>query len=374
MDSAPDASQQSAAGSRSAAIGRSIPYFRPKASVVVVNYNGGASLERCLTSLGTGGCCDSEVILVDNASTDDSADQVEQQFPWVNLVRSHVNAGFGQGNNLGARLARGEYLAFLNPDTLVDQSWLQCLVAALEADPSAGLATSKLALLAQPETVNACGNEIHFTGLTLCRGLGARVSSFTQREEVAAVSGAAFGVRHDLFDALGGFDSSFFLYLEDTDLSLRARLAGCSCILAPASLVYHDYELTFDPLKVFCLERNRYLLLLKCWRWRTLLLLLPALLLAELVSWGFLLVHNPRWWTSKLRAYVWVVTHWASIMASRAQTQALRQVGDRALLAVCTDRLDFAQTNSGIASSCAQAVFNPLFHLFYGVTLALVRW
>lgn len=346
----------------------------PRASVVIVNYNGGADLKRCLRSLREDAGFRDEIIVVDNASTDDSCVDVQRDSPYVTVLRNPTNVGFGRGNNQGAQLAHGQYLAFLNPDTLVSPCWLQALIAALESDPGAGLATSKLLLLAERDLVNTCGNELHFTGLTLCRGMGAQEANFNRTEEVAAVSGAAFAMRRDLFESLGGFDGDFFLYLEDTDLSLRARLAGYRCLVVPSSVVYHDYQLAFGPVKVFCLERNRYLLLLKSFRWRTLLVLLPALLLSELVAWGFLLLSDWRWCTSKLRAYAWILTHLPAVLNSRARTQAIRRRSDRDLLAACTYRLDFAQTGSGRAVSAARLIFNPLFWALYRATMAVVRW
>jgi len=250
----------------------------PCASVIIVNYNGDATLERCLRSLCADGG-DYELIVVDNASTDGSADMVERDFAQVRLIRADANIGFGEGNNLGVRAATGQFLAFLNPDTVVEPGWLAALIAPLEADPLIGLTTARVLLLDDPQRINTCGNEMHYTGLTLCRGMGAKRGALAEPADVDAVSGAAFAIRRDLYEALGGFDGSFFLYMEDADLSLRARLAGYRCRYVPAAVVYHAYTLRFGPRKTYYQERNRYLMLLKGMRWPTLLALLPALLL-----------------------------------------------------------------------------------------------
>ncbi|UCC63064.1 MAG: glycosyltransferase family 2 protein [Anaerolineae bacterium] len=342
-------------------------------SVIVVNHNGRAHLEACLRSLLQDGR-DYEIVLVDNASTDGSVAYVARAFPQVRLIRNETNQGFGRGNNAGARWARGEYLAFLNPDTIVEPEWLEALVRALEADPQAGLATAKILLLADGERINTCGNEVHCTGLTLCRGLGMGRDAFAARSEVGAVSGAAFAVRRQVFEALEGFDEPFFMYLEDTDLSWRARLAGYRCLYVPQSVVYHDYRLRFGPDKTYYLERNRYLMLLKSLRWRTLLVLLPALLLGEVVTWGFMLLRERRRLSNKLRAYAWIARHWDQIMASRRQTQALRRVKDRDLIAGCTHRLAFEQTGDGVIARAVHLVFDPLFFLCKQLALVLIRW
>jgi GT2 family glycosyltransferase len=342
--------------------------------VIIVNYNGGADLTRCLRALLADDRGDVEMIVVDNASTDGSAEQVAREFPGVRLVRSATNLGFGEANNVGARQARGEFLAFLNPDTVVAPGWLEPLLAALEADPRVGLATSQILLLDDTEQVNTCGNDVHITGLTLCRGAGLRRGTLAAPEDVGAVSGAAFAMRRALFETLGGFDGPFFLYLEDTDLSLRARLMGYRCRYVPESLVYHAYTLRFGPRKTFYQERNRYLMLLKTLRWPTLLALLPALLLAEVVTWGFVLARDRRRLANKLRAYAWVAAHWREVMERRHRTQALRRVRDRELLARCTYRLAFEQAGPNWAARAAHVGFDPLFFAFQRLALALIWW
>jgi len=346
----------------------------PEASVIIVNHNGEEHLESCLRSLTLANPQDYEIIVVDNASTDGSADFVERTFPGVRVIRNHVNGGFGQGNNLGARWARGEYLAFLNPDTVAEPGWLASLVGALKECPWAGLATPKILLLNDPERINTCGNVMHLTGLTQCHGMNMDRNAFAEREQIDAVSGAAFVIRRDLFDSLGGFDEGFFLYMEDTDLSYRARLVGSECIYVPSSVVYHDYVLSFGPSKIFYQERNRYLMLLKAMRWRTLLVLLPTLLVAEVLTWGFVLLRERSQLLDKLRAYVWIVRHWNQVLRQRCRIQAARETSDRELLAQSAYRLPFEQTGGGLVACLAHLMFDPAFFVLHRMSLALIRW
>lgn len=344
------------------------------ASVIVVNYNGGQRLLDCLASLLPSCGSDTEIILVDNASTDGSGLAAAQAFPGIRFIANSHNQGFGAANNQAAGIARGRYLAFLNPDTLVESGWLAALIAALEADPQAGLATARILLLDDPSRINTCGNDIHCTGLTLCRGLGLTHDALDCPAEVGAVSGAAFVLRRDLFMQLGGFDARFFLYVEDTDLSWRARLAGYRCIYVPSSVVLHDYTLRVGPQKIYYQERNRYLMLLKTLRWPTFLVLAPALLLAELIAWGFVLLHDRKHMANKVRAYAWILRHWRWVMAQRREVQAQRRVHDYTLLRACTSRLAFAQTGSGWLVVLADSCFNPIFLVLQRLALALIRW
>jgi len=126
--------------------------------------------------------------------------------------------------------------------------------------------------------------------------------------------------------------------------------------------------------KTFYQERNRYLMLLKSLRWRTLLVLLPALLLGEVVTWGFVLLRERQRLANKLRAYAWIVKHWGEVVESRRQTQALRTVRERDLIACCTHQLAFEQTGDGVVARWAHLVFDSLFFVLHRLALALIWW
>jgi GT2 family glycosyltransferase len=350
------------------------PDDRRRASVIIVNYNGREHLDRVLRSLQRDGRPDYEVIVVDNASSDGSAQHVAIRFPGVRLMRNNANLGFAAANNRAARQARGDYLAFLNPDTEVEPGWLEALIGALEAQPSAGLVTAQVLLMHDRGRTNTCGNNMHITGFTLCRAMGTPRSSDGTSVVVGAASGAAFAMRRDLYEALGGFDESFFLYMEDSDLSLRARLAGYCCLYVPSSLVYHDYRLCFGPQKTYYQERNRYAMLLKTFRWPSLLALVPALILGEVVAWGFVLLYEPGRLVNKLRAYTWIARHWLQLMQARRQTQLLRRVSDRDLLRLSTHRLDYGQIGNGPVSRIAGLILDPAFYILRSMVLGVVWW
>jgi GT2 family glycosyltransferase len=345
-----------------------------QASIIIVSYNAKEKLMRCLASVLQSLGDDCEIIVVDNASSEGNADTIESDFPEVTLIRSSTNLGFAAGCNLGAQQANGEYFVFLNPDTLVEENWLKALLKPLEASEQVGLTTSKILLLDSPERINTCGCNIHITGLTLCRGMGRSRQLYTQADEVGAISGAAFAIRRRLFDRLKGFDAEMFLYMEDTDLSLRARLLGFPTVYVPDSIVYHDYELRITPLKVFWQERNRYLMLLKSFKWRTLLLLLPVHLLAELITWSFVLLSDRSNLKNKLNAYRWILDNWSLVMQKRRATQALRAVSDREMIKQQGFKLDFGQATGGVVAGLAGLFFTPLFFILRSLALAILWW
>jgi GT2 family glycosyltransferase len=338
-------------------------------SVIIVSYNSRSHLTRCLSSvcadLGPGG----EVIVVDNGSSDGSAELVAAGFPQARLVRS-TNTGYAGGNNLGASLAQGEYLVFLNPDTEVEPGALAALVAPL-AEGRAGLTTACIVHMDAPEIVNTCGNAVHISGLTTCRGAGQPRSAHAEPVEVAAVSGAAFAIRRALFTALSGFDERFFMYVEDTDLSLRARLAGHACLYIPAAVVRHAYAPAFSPSKVYHLDRNRHFMLLKNFRRDSYLRLLPALLLAELLTWGFMLMRGPAYWPVKLRVYRWL---WDELRSSvvRSHSSIPNSAAERELLRGLGSRLAFEGAAGPLLARLAGAFFQPAFALARLPLLAMV--
>jgi GT2 family glycosyltransferase len=343
-------------------------------SVIIVNYNGRDYIGECLDALLSSVPAETEIIVVDNDSKDDSAAFIEEQYPGVVLVHNPLNGGFGQGNNLGVEHSSGEYLVFLNPDTRVTPGWLENMIVVLDSAPNVGMVTPKILLMNEPELINACGNDVHFTGLTLCRGARASADMHDQLAVVSAVSGAAFVMRRSVFDEIGGFDPLLFMYMDDTDLSLRVRQAGYECIYTPTSLVYHDYSLNFGPRKTYFQERNRYIMLLKSWRWRTLAMMVPPLLLAEVVTWGFVLTKERRNLVNKLRAYWDVLKVWPEIMAQRRDAQARRKVSDHQLLTELTYRMEFEQTGNDATTRLAHAVFDPLFFAAYRLMMLLIRW
>lgn len=347
--------------------------MEPSASIVVVSYNKKEDVTRCLASVKQTAHPSFEIIVVDNASTDGSADAAAG-FADVVSIRSDVNLGFGGGCNAGARRARGEHLVFLNPDTVVEPDWLTALLKPFETQPGVGLVTSKLLMLNEPSRINTCGNTVHLTGLTLCRGLGAARESFDSDEEVAAVSGAAFAIRRKVFESLGGFDETMFLYMEDTDLSMRARLAGWSSFFAAESVVYHDYSLKLFPLKVFYQERNRYVMFLKSLRWPTLIAMVPALLAAEMITWGFVVLYDRANFANKLRAYRSVGADWWTIMKARRATQETRKIRDHELLLHTSSKLELENAREGRLARFAQRIIDPFFYVLKRLTLAVVRW
>lgn len=212
----------------------------PLVSVIVVNWNGAAVLNRCLIALQQQRFRDFEVILVDNGSTDDSISRVEVDFPTIHVVRLEGNVGFASANNLGAEHARGQWLALLNNDAFPEPMWLQALVAATERYPSySGFASLQLQDCSE-DRIDGAGDTYHCWGVSWRAGVGEPLNEQWQVErDIFAPCAAAAMYRREEFLAAGGFDSNFFCYFEDVDLGFRMNMRGGKFRFIPQARVVH---------------------------------------------------------------------------------------------------------------------------------------
>jgi GT2 family glycosyltransferase len=235
----------------------------PFVSVIVVNYNGRHFLADCLGSLArqTYPRHRVEVILVDNASSDGSVVWVRGAHPWVTVVALARNAGFAEGNNVGFRLARGEWVALLNCDAAAEPYWLAESVRAGRAHELVGGVASQVLFRDRPGTINSTGLELYRDG----RG-GDRDFEALGHERNRAVGevfggcGAGLLLRKRMLNELGGFDPRLFMYYEDLDLAWRARRSGWRFIYTPAARVRHVFGGSAgvaSPLQLHYVERNR---------------------------------------------------------------------------------------------------------------------
>jgi GT2 family glycosyltransferase len=241
----------------------------PFVSIILVNYNGKHFLEDCLCSIQkqTYPANRFEIILVDNASRDGSAAFVRERFPQVQLIENKSNVGYASGNNLGFRKAKGNLIALLNNDTVVEPQWLEALVDAILLDPRVGAVSSKIYFKNRPGIINNAGLCLLPDGSGCDRGFHAPdQGQFNSPTEVFGACGAGMLMRRELFDDVGGFDDRLFMYYEDLDLAWRARIRGWRARFEPHSVVHHVHcgsSVEWSPFFLFYVERNRVLVNIK---------------------------------------------------------------------------------------------------------------
>jgi len=211
----------------------------PKITVVVVNFNGGAYLAKCVESLLRQTFPNFEAIIVDNASTDGSIETLERLPANCRIIKSATNLGFAAANNLAAREGRGEWLALLNPDAEAMPDWLYELMAAVEVHPGHRMVASLQISMDDPDYLDGAGDCYLAFGFAWRGGFGHLKSRAPGAGTCFAPCGAAALYPRQLFLDAGGFDENYFCYHEDVDLGFRLRLMGESCQFAPRARVMH---------------------------------------------------------------------------------------------------------------------------------------
>jgi GT2 family glycosyltransferase len=311
-------------------------------SVVVVTHDSREAIERSLPplldQLGEG----DELIVVDNASGDRSAEAARRLAPAARVVDTGANLGYGGGCNAGAALAGGELIVFLNPDAVVRPGFRKAIARPL-VDGRGWGAWQGLVTAEDGRVVNSEGGVVHFTGIAWAGGAGRRLDEGSggaeaggpgerpaggtvplRPREVGFASGACLALPRERWRELGGFPEEFFLYHEDVDLSLRLRLAGSGVGIEPAAVVDHDYEFAKGPAKWRQLERNRWATIVRTYPAALIALLLPALLATELALLGVALAGG--WLGRKLAAGIDLARWLPRLLRERRGVQARRTV------------------------------------------------
>ncbi len=302
-------------------------------SVVTVAYGSGASLTRLLDSLA--GEAD-EVLVVDNGEGGPELDDARAR-EGVRVLEPGTNLGYAGGGNLGARAARGDIVAFLNPDTVVRPGALARLAETLE-DRSIGIAMARLLLLDRPDTLNSGGNVLHISGLAWAGGFGEPADTVTGVRDVSYPSGAAMAIRRELFLETGGFAEAFFMYQEDLELAWRLRLRGLRIVVDGRADVLHDYSFGRNPRKLYLLERNRLAFLLTAYSGRLLALASPVVVASEAATLALAL--REGWAREKVAGWGWLARNAGWLRQRRRETQAARRVRDAELARWLTPVID----------------------------------
>lgn len=231
----------------------------PVVSVIIVNYNGKHYLEKCLRGLKHQMFSRFETIIVDNGSKDGSASLIQKKYPEIELIILSENSGFSGANNIALDRVKTEFVALLNNDAVPDPLWLLRLVEALEENPEAGFAASKMLYYSNPAIIDRAGDGYTRAGAGVLRGRGQPSDSYDRKEWIFGACAGAAIYRKCMIEDIGSFDARFFLLYEDVDLSFRAQLSGYKCLYVPESIVYHmaSEAIGYDsPTSIYYGHRN----------------------------------------------------------------------------------------------------------------------
>ena len=277
-----------------------------KISIVLLNWNGSSFLKRFLPSVVAFSKGNTEIIVADNGSTDNSKEVVETHFPTVKFLQLDQNYGFADGYNRALVQVTADYLVFLNTDVEVTSGWLDPLAELLDNDPTIGICQPKILSLDRPdefEYAGAAGGFIDRFGYPYCRGrilqeVEKDLGQYNTSIPVSWASGACMMVRADLWKQCNGFDADFWAHMEEIDLCWRAQHLGYRVMVCPESVVYHIGGGTLNynsPLKIHLNFRNNLFLLFKNLPGSQLATKLPArMILDGLAALVFLLKGETR--------------------------------------------------------------------------------
>jgi len=319
-------------------------------SIIIVNLNGCEYLKVCFQSLSSLTFNNHEIILVDNASSDDSVEFVKKDYPEIKIIENKENLGFAEANNIGAKETKGEYLLFLNNDTKVKPDFLNKLVSRMEEDFTIGVCQGKLLIMDNPKKFEAIGAYLTFTGFLKHIGLNEiDRDQYNQEREIFSSRGACMLIRRNIFERIGGFDKDFFAYFEESDVAWRVWLAGYRIIYIPQSVIYHKMGATTQNLAFSFIQyhsyKNRICSLIKNPELKNLFFLLPfhLFLCLTLVFVSLLCLKDGRA-GAILKAIVWNIKHLRATLQKRRFVQSqIRKVRDREIFSRVGVRIPFTQ-------------------------------
>ena len=321
------------------------PQTRPRrpidaVSVVICNYNGHRYLGECLDSvLAVEGPVD-EILVVDNASEDDSVALLRERYPQVEVIELATNGGPSVARNAGMRAARNPWVLALDNDASLLPDALNKLIAALEAHPEAVAAQTRNVFAVEPSRVHYDGAEFHYLGLFSLRNFYRPLAEAEGRGVVPSSGLIAICILldRDTVLSVGGYDEDFFILFEDFDLALRLRIAGHGLLSVENALCLHRGGTpgisfrggSYPKVRAFYHSRNRWLLVAKNYRWRTLLVSLPGILVYEAVWSVFVLLKGHLGAHVKGKGSFLLAL--PALRGKRRAIQRLRRVPDRDLL------------------------------------------
>ena len=326
-------------------------------SVIVLNYNAGKLLLNCIESIKKSTYKNLEIIVVDNISTDKSQETCKEKYPDIKLIQNNENFGYCEGNNIGIREAKGDYIIILNPDTIVESNWIEELISAYNKFGE-GLYQPKHLSLNEKTVYMSAGNMLNIFGFGYAREKGNKdENQFNKIEEIGYASGTCLFTSSAVLKKVGLFDPFIFLYHDDLDLGWRASQLGIKSYYVPTSLIYHaeSYSLKWNAEKFYWLERNRKYCILTHYSKQTYSKIFPTLLAVDFFVWIFYLTKG--FLGSKIRAELDIVKNRKAIKTKYEELESKKIVSDKELVIKFSDSLHIP---SNVTGKNTNSIFNSV--------------
>lgn len=357
---------------------------RNKIFVIIAAYNGRQYWPELMPLLSQEHYSDFdlEILVVDNHSGDDTIAYLHEHFPRVTVIANQENLGFVGANNAGYEYAKkqsADYIYLLNQDTVVKPGWLQPLYDFARTHKFGSL-QSKLLLWPDTGRINTLGNAIHFLGFGYGLYSGRPDRKSADIKQINYASGAGVFLSMKVIASLDGpsnpqgeprslFDETMFMYLEDLDLGWSLSLLGYDSYLIPNSIIYHKYDFNRSMKNYYWFERNRLWIMLKNYKWQTLLLIFPAWLIMEVGQLFYALWHRRFW--QKIKSYFWLLSSRQRqiLKFKRRQIQVMRVRSDRQVVGKFTGLILFQELSSPLLD-----VANVFFYIYWTLVKYFIFW
>lgn len=259
-----------------------------KTTIVIPNYNGIKYIEDCLKSVFSQTISSFDVIVVDNASKDNSLLWIKEHYPQIQIIENNENLGFSEAVNQGIKASKTPYIILLNNDTVIEKDFVHQLEKAVEESEDIFSASAKMISLHQKEIMDDAGDYYCALGWAYAYGKGKSSELYNKKRNIFASCGGAAIYRREIFDKIGYFDELHFAYLEDIDIGYRAKIFGYRNVYAPNAIVYHAGSAVsgsrYNEFKVNLSSKNSIYLIYKNMPLFQIFLNLPILLLGFLIK------------------------------------------------------------------------------------------
>ena len=307
--------------------------MKPLISIIILNYNAGNLLIDCVSSIQKSAYTNFEIILVDNISKDNSHKKCKNSFPTIKLIENKENLGYCEGNNIGLRTAKGEFVVVLNPDTIVDSNWLDELLEAYQNNGE-GLYQPKFLATSDNSMLLSTGQMIQLFGFGYSRSKGDKDEKlFEKIEQIDYASGTCLFTSKKILKKIGLFDPFLFAFHDDLELCWRAALNRIKSFYVPKSIVYHPIEGTsfkWSPLKFKLMERNRKYCLLTLYDRSTFYKMLPALIVVDIAVFFFYLSKGLM--KMKILADLEILKNLKIINKKYSENQKIKNISDKEII------------------------------------------
>ena len=326
-------------------------------SIIVLNYNAGELLLNCINSLKKSTYQNIEILVVDNISSDDSHTKCKKQFPDIKLIQNRKNLGYCGGNNVGIKEAKGEFIVILNPDTIVEENWLDEMFNAFN-EFGDGLYQPKIISLNESDIIQSTGNMIHVFGFGFARDKGKKIIEKKEEiEKIGYASGTCLFTTKKVLEKIGLLDEFLFLYHDDLDLGWRAAQIGINSYYVPKSKIFHaeSYSLKWSAKKFYWLERNRKYCLKTHYSKDTYKKMSFSLMLVDLSIWIFYI--SKGFLNAKIRAELDILKNKKIIENKYLELEKKKIIPDKELIKKFPDEI-FVPTN--VSEQSLNKKFNSL--------------